>query len=71
MFAHHLLEVLDCLQRYIVLFVAKIHECAGVRAMLWNDYLNRAIWIDTCGSGRSATSGQEQCKAECEKKRVQ
>src|ERR1043165_2881772 len=67
MFAHHLLEILDCLQRYIVLFVAKVHECAGVRAMLWDDDLNRAISIDACGGGRPTTSGKEHCQDKCDK----
>ena len=46
MFAHHLLEVFDCLQCDIVFFVAKIHESAGVSAMFWDYHLDWAIWID-------------------------
>jgi hypothetical protein len=45
-FAHHLLEVFDCLQRDIVFCVAKIHERAGVSAVLRNNYFDWTIWID-------------------------
>jgi len=46
MFADHLLEVLDHLQRDIVFFVPEIHERAGVRTMLGNRDFDRAVRIN-------------------------
>src|ERR1043166_2851594 len=69
MFFHHLLEVLDRLERDVVFFVAKIHESAGVRAVLWNHHLDGAIWIDARTSRRLTTCDQDHCKDECDKPR--
>jgi len=45
-FAHHLLKILDCLKRDVILLVAKIHECTGISALLGNHYLDRFVRID-------------------------
>ncbi len=63
MFAHHLLEVLDCFQRYIVLFIAKVHESSGVSAMLGNHDLDRAIWIDL--RNRDVFAASTGCQSHC------
>ena len=64
MFADHLLEIFDCLQRHVILFVAKVHERARVSAALGNHNLNRAIWIDLCNRDVFAASGQRQSQSD-------
>jgi len=65
MFADHLLEILDHLQRDVVFFVPKIHERAGVSAMFRNNDLDRAVWINLRACQiTSLTCGQNDCRNE-------
>ena len=47
MFADHLLEILDHLERDVVFLVPEIDECAGVCAVFGNNNFDRTIWIDS------------------------
>jgi hypothetical protein len=47
MFSHHLLEILDRFERYVVFRIAKIHERARVNAVIRNDDFNRAVRVDS------------------------
>ena len=65
MFADHLLEILDHLQRDVVFFVPEIHERAGVSAMFRNNDFDRAVWIDLRACQiTSLTCGQSDCRNE-------
>ena len=46
MFADHRFEILDHLQRHVVLLVTEIHERARIRAVFRNHDLDWSIWID-------------------------
>src|SRR6266849_21172 len=46
MFADHLLEIFDHLERDVVFFVTEIHERARVGAMFWNIDLYRVVRVN-------------------------
>ena len=62
--AHHLLEILDRLQRDVVLRISEIHKRTRVSAVLGNHHLDGAIRIDLRDRDVLAASDQRKAQSD-------
>src|SRR4030095_17261805 len=68
MFSHPPLEILDRLERHIILSIPEIHERTGVSAVIRNHDFDRTVWIDLRPRRRLAAPGHYECKSQCDKR---
>src|SRR6476469_6026626 len=65
-FADHVFEFLDRIERYFVFRVAEIHESAGVSAMLGKEDFDRSVGINRNDGGFFPTACQRKDNGERE-----